>query len=82
MYHCKYLEQKKQPLFNNLLTLFFNTRTKYTKFLLTQKRDPEIRISSVPLELVLRNDFFFVVRATVLAYSVRHHQLSTLAAFY
>ena len=48
----------------------------------TKKETRQIRISSVPLELVLRNDFFFVVRATVLAYSVRHHQLSTLAAFY
>lgn len=34
------------------------------------------------LVLVLRNDFFFVVRSAVLANSVWHHKLSTFAAFY
>ena len=33
-------------------------------------------------KLILSNDFFFVVWTTSLAYSVRHHKGSALAAFY
>ena len=43
---------------------------------------PESRKALSSLYLVNRNDFFFVVRAASLTYSVRHHKFSALAALH
>ena len=37
---------------------------------------------AISLTLILRNNLFFVITSTVLAYSMGHHQLPAFAAFY
>ena len=49
----------------------------------TQQKNRPLRICFLLLELsFLRNDFSLVVGTTSFAYSVRHHQRTTFAAFY